>query len=197
MASIRYLYAHRATFSFASRAFCRAWGKRIFSLPELIRRNYKRSSLVRRGARISETAEIGNVSINGPLRRLQVGDFTFIGRVSMALHAEVTLGNNVCINDGVQILSGSHDVSDPMWSQVATAIVVEDYCWIGTNAILLPGVHVGRGAVVGAGAVVSKSVAPYTIVVGNPAKALNKRRCDDMRYNPCEFLAANRSWLIG
>lgn len=156
-----------------------------------------RSSLLCKGARISETAEIGSVDITGRFNKLSVGDSSFLGRVLIALHAEVTVGARVCVNDGVQILTGSHDVSDPSWREVTAKIIIEDYCWIGTNAIILPGVHLGRGAVVGAGAVVSKSVAPFAIVVGNPAKPLEKPRCADLLYNPCEFLAGNRAWLIG
>jgi acetyltransferase-like isoleucine patch superfamily enzyme len=197
MASFSYLLARRAVFPFLSRAFIRAWAKRLFSFPELIRRNFKRFSLARQGAQIHETAEIGEVRITGNLKRLVIGESSFLGRASVALHADVKVGANVCINDGVQILTASHDVSDPLWRQVASAITIDDHCWIGTNAIVLPGVHLGRGAVVGAGAVVSKSVAPFAIVVGNPAKPLVKRRTEDLRYNPCEFLAANRAWLIG
>ena len=75
--------------------------------------------------------------------------------------------------------------------------MIEDYAWIGTGAMILPGVCIGRGAVFGAGAVVSKSVAPGAIVVGNPAKPISKSRCEIFDYNPCEFLAANRAWLVG
>ena len=62
--------------------------------------------------------------------------------------------------------------------------------------MILPGVYLGRGAVVGAGAVVSKSVTPDSIVIGNPAKPINKVRTQVLGYNPCEFLAANRAWLV-
>ena len=58
-------------------------------------------------------------------------------------------------------------------------------------------VRIGRGAVVGARAVVSKSVPPGAIVVGNPARPVPKSRCEEFSYNPCEFLAANRAWLLG
>ena len=51
--------------------------------------------------------------------------------------------------------------------------------------------------VIGARAVVSKSVEAGAIVVGNPAKPVNRIRCNELNYNPCEFLAANRAWLVG
>jgi len=86
---------------------------------------------------------------------------------------------------------------DPTWNHIMKPIIIDDYAWIATNAIILPGVHIGRGAIIGAGAVVSKDVQPYQIVVGNPAKAIAKQRCEELNYNPCEFLASNRAWLIG
>jgi acetyltransferase-like isoleucine patch superfamily enzyme len=109
----------------------------------------------------------------------------------------VKIGERVCINDGVDILTASHDVLDPKWQHIKGKIEIEDYVWIGTGAMILPGVTLGRGCVVGARAVVSKSVEPGTIVVGNPAKIVSKKRVEQLNYNPCEFLTVNRSWLIG
>lgn len=197
MASLHFLWVNRAKFSFSSGRFYKAWGKRLFSLAELSGRNYQRWKLQRGGARIHELAEIGEANIEGLRHYLSIGALSFIGKAHIALHCAVTIGERVCINDGVRILSASHDVSDPQWRQVHAEIVLEDYAWIGTDAIILPGVRIGRGAVVGAGAVVSKSVAPGTIVVGNPARPIFKSRCATFDYNPCEFLAANRAWLVG
>jgi acetyltransferase-like isoleucine patch superfamily enzyme len=197
MASISYLWSHRARFSFGNSKFYRAWGKRILSFPELLHRNLRRSQLIRSGAIISNTAEIGKMRAEGYKNNLSIGSFTFIGRVYMALHDKIEIGERVSINDGVEILTASHDVSDPKWTQIKKKVVIEDYVWIGSGALILPGVHLGRGAVVGAGAVVSKSVAPGAIVVGNPAKPILKTRVGQLDYNPCEFLAANRAWLLG
>ena len=57
-------------------------------------------------------------------------------------------------------------------------IVVKDDVWIGTNVIILPGVHIGKGSVVGAGAVVTKDVPEYSVVGGNPARVIKKRKED-------------------
>jgi acetyltransferase-like isoleucine patch superfamily enzyme len=197
MASIKFLWSNRRKFPIGSGGFYRAWGKRIFSLPELLRLNSRRSKFVRQGAIIHETAEIGLMIAEGHKNNLSIGSFSFIGRVYMALHAQVKIGERVCINDGVEILTASHDVYDPNWNHTKEVVVIEDYAWIGTGAMILPGVHIGRGAVVGARAVVSKSVAPGSIVVGNPARPLSKQRCAELDYNPCEFLASNRAWLLG
>ncbi|GAT63252.1 acyltransferase [Paludibacter jiangxiensis] len=197
MATLTYLWNNRARYPFSSVLFYRAWAKRILCLPELIKRNQRRSGLVRKGASIHPTAEIGETVVDGHKSKLSIGAFSFVGKVRIALHEKVIIGDKVCINDGVQILTASHDISDPDWSSIKAQIIIEDYAWIATNAILLPGVTIGKGAVVGAGAVVSKSIAPGEIVVGNPAKSIQKKRTEDLRYNPCEFLAGNRAWLIG
>lgn len=197
MASFSYLYANRAKFPTGSRNFLRAWAKRLFSFPELFIRNMRRNKLVKKGAIINETAEIGEVTIAGVLRFLSVGRETFLGRVTINIHDEVKIGSRVCINDGVEILTASHDVADPNWKEIKAKIIIEDYVWIGTGAMILPGVTIGYGAVVGARAVVSKSVNAGAVVVGNPAKIINRTRCSELNYNPCEFLAANRAWLVG
>ena len=197
MASLNYLWINRAKFSVFEKKFYAAWAKRFLLIPSLFRRNFKRYSLVRKGANIHGLAEIGMVKIDGHKRYLTVGSRSFLGRVAIALHDKVTIGKNVCINDGVEILTASHDVSDPEWKHVKGAIIIEDYVWIGTGAMILPGVTIGKGAVVGARAVVSKSGAPGNIVVGIPAAPIIKKRCENLTYNPCEFLSINRAWLLG
>lgn len=197
MASLNYLWKHRARFSPLTLAFYRAWGKRIFTFPQLLKRNYRAMIFKSRGAKISSQAEIGEVSISGKLNLLTVGDQTFIGKARFAMSKPLTIGNYVCINDEVVILTGSHDAFHPKWPSVRAEVVIEDYVWIGTGAMIMKGVHLGRGCVVGARAVVTKSVAPGEIVVGNPAKPLPKKRLIEFDYSPCEFVAANRAWLIG
>lgn len=197
MASFNFLWINRAKFSIGSINFYRAWGKRLFSFPELVRRNQRRNKLIRKGARVDETAEIGEADIVGRIKLLSIGPQSFLGRVKLTIHDDVNIGARVCINDGVEILTASHDVGDPHWKEIKAQVVIEDYVWIGTSAMILPGVRIGRGAVVGARAVVSKSVEPGNIVVGNPAKPISRTRCDQLNYNPCEFLAANRAWLAG
>jgi acetyltransferase-like isoleucine patch superfamily enzyme len=197
MADISYLWNNRAQFPIGSKAFFKAWAKRILLIDELYVRNRRRSKLVRQGATIATTAEIGIVKVDGKRAHLTIESFTSIGRVEFALHDEIQIGAYVCVNDGVKLLTASHDISTPTWEHVKASIVIEDYAWIATNAIILPGVTIGRGAVVGAGAVVSKSVAPGAIVAGNPAKEISKKRSAELEYNPCAFLAVNNAWLKG
>jgi acetyltransferase-like isoleucine patch superfamily enzyme len=195
MATLKYLWNNRVKYKWFSKSFFKCWVKRLLTFSELIKNNNRRKKLTNNGANIAATAEIGIVNINGKKDNLSIGDFSTIGRVEIALHDKVTIGNYVCINDGVVILSASHDVLDPLWGHKKAPIFIDDYAWIATNAIILPGVHIGKGAVVGAGAIVSKNVIDYAIVIGNPAKEIAKKRIEILNYNPCEFLATNNSWL--
>jgi len=197
MASLSYLWTNRAKFSLKSKSFYVAWAKRLLLIPALLKRNRNRNTLLRKGATIHQLAEIGNVTIEGNRSNLTIGAESFLGQVKVALHDQVLIGKRVCINDGVELLTASHDIFDPKWRHVKKKIVINDYAWIGTGAMILPGVTIGRGAVVGARAVVSKDVSDYAIVVGVPATPIVKTRTSDLDYNPCEFLAENRAWLIG
>jgi acetyltransferase-like isoleucine patch superfamily enzyme len=197
MSSLAHLWRNRAKFPVYTRAFYSAWAKRMLTFPELVKRNKARIYLINRGALIDATAEIGKVNAKGNKRNLAVGAYSFIGEVELALHDRIIIGKKVCINDGVKLLSASHDIADPLWRHIKAPIVIKDYAWICTGAIILPGVEIGEGAVVGAGAVVSKNVDCGQVVVGNPAKPINKKRSEQLLYNPCEFLAANRAWLVG
>lgn len=197
MASLKYLWENRAKFPITNLNFYKAWAKRLLTLRSLFVKNKRRRYLRRKGALISTTAEIGAVKAPGNKKNLTIGSNTFIGNVELALHDKITIGKNVCINDGAILLTASHDLNDPLWQHKKKPIVIEDYTWIATNAIILPGVKIGRGAVVGAGAVVSKNIDSYDIVAGNPAKPTGKKRIEELNYNPCEFLAANKAWLNG
>jgi acetyltransferase-like isoleucine patch superfamily enzyme len=95
-------------------------------------------------------------------------------------HGGLLIGDNVRIAAHVVIIPANHrfDRTDvPIAEQGVSAqgIVVEDDVWIGTGARILDGCHVGRGSVIGAGAVVSHDIEPYSIAVGIPAKRVGSR----------------------
>ena len=99
------------------------------------------------------------------------------------VHGKVTLGNNVRIAPGAKIFGENHGFSEldkPICTQPNTCkgIVIEDDVWIGANAVITDGVTIGAHSIVGAGAVVTKSVAPYSIVGGNPARVIKSRLAD-------------------
>ena len=90
---------------------------------------------------------------------------------------EVRIGHHVMIGPAVQIYCAAHllqaKARNEGW-EVAKPVVIEENVWIGGGAILLPGVTIGRNAVVGAGAVVSRSVPANTLVAGNPARVIRE-----------------------
>jgi acetyltransferase-like isoleucine patch superfamily enzyme len=89
----------------------------------------------------------------------------------------VTIGDGVAIATHVAITSVTHDYTRPDWytATISKPVVIEDDVWIGSNAVIMPGVTIGRGAVVGAGSIVTSDVAPLAIVVGVPAREIRKR----------------------
>lgn len=93
----------------------------------------------------------------------------------------LTIGNCVDIAQEVNIWSEQHDYNDPSFRSLEAPVYIEDYVWIASRATILPGVRIGRGAVVACGAVVTKDVPPLSIVAGVPAKQIGTRN-DDFCY---------------
>jgi maltose O-acetyltransferase len=85
------------------------------------------------------------------------------------------IGAHVSISPEVTVLTASHGVNDPQFRVEVRPVVMEDHVWIGTRAMIMPGVTLGRGSVVAAGAVVTRSVPPLTVVAGVPAKPVAAR----------------------
>jgi maltose O-acetyltransferase len=153
------------------------------------------AALQRRGATIGNHVFVSSADIQGDLKRLSIGDATFIGRVQIQVVEKVRIGKAVCINDGVRLLSASHSTSDPSWKLIAKPIVIEDHAWIATGAMVLPGVTVGKGAVIGAGAVVRHDVPAFAVMIGNPAQDTGRRRPPNLDYEPVRSVALFDAWL--
>ena len=94
----------------------------------------------------------------------------------------ITIGNHVDIASQTMIWTSEHDLHDPNFKPIEAPVVIEDYVFIGPRAIILPGVTIGRGAVVAAGAVVTKSVEPGVVVGGVPAKPIGTRDISKLTY---------------
>lgn len=116
-------------------------------------------------------------------RKLRIGAHSVVNqRCRLDLRGGITIGNNVSISANVTILSADHDVKAPAFSYRERPVVIDDYVFIGTGSTILPGVSIGRGAVVAAGSVVPRSVPPLAIVAGNPAKVVGHRPADALDY---------------
>lgn len=109
---------------------------------------------------------------------IHIGDHVFLNVLCTILDCnEVHIGHHVMIGPAVQIYTAAHLLQAKTRIQgweLAKPIVIEDNVWLGGGAILLPGVSIGRNAVVGAGAVVSRSVRANTVVAGNPARVIRE-----------------------
>lgn len=115
-------------------------------------------------------------------RGISIGDNSVINsRCRLDTRGNITIGKNVSISQEVIILTADHDINSPDFSGRNRAVVINDYVWIGTRAMILPGINIGKGAVVAAGAIVTKNVEPFTLVAGVPAKFV-KRRQEDVNY---------------
>lgn len=153
----------------------------IFSLDRLV---YKKGSIVD----IKQDTQVpGQLIFDRENAKISVGQRSFIHAIVIAAQ-EIQIGDDVMISWGTTIVDhNSHAVAfsqrandatewrkgNKDWSNVVCRPVrISNKVWIGFNAIILKGVHIGEGAIVGAGSVVTKDVAPWTIVGGNPAKLI-------------------------
>jgi maltose O-acetyltransferase len=93
----------------------------------------------------------------------------------------IEIGNNVNISGFSFFISQSHDVNDPYGHTLLSKIRIKDDAWVATHSMIMPGVTIGRGAVIASGAVVVNDVPDYVVVAGNPAKQV-ATRSPDIRY---------------
>jgi acetyltransferase-like isoleucine patch superfamily enzyme len=114
---------------------------------------------------------------------VDIGEGSIVGhRAILDGRLGITIGKNVNISTGVWIWTVQHDHQDPYFRDVGGPVKIGDNAWISCRAILLPGVTIGEGAVVAAGAVVTQDVDEYTVVGGVPAKKIGER-CRDIKYS--------------
>jgi acetyltransferase-like isoleucine patch superfamily enzyme len=110
---------------------------------------------------------------------LIVGEGSIIGDNSLLdARQGIVIGKNVNLSSRVSIYTEQHDHRDPYFknnSDSSFRVKIDDRVWIGPNTIILNGVHIGEGAVVAAGSVVTKSIPPFSIVAGIPAKIIGER----------------------
>ncbi|MBM4423643.1 MAG: acyltransferase [Chloroflexi bacterium] len=117
------------------------------------------------------------------MSNLTIGDHTVINNsCRFDNRFPIRLGNNVSITYGAMILTKGHDMDSPDFRTQGAPVTVDDYAWICANAIILPGVSIGKGTVVLTGSVVTRDVPPFHVVGGNPAVFV-RERSRDLQYS--------------
>lgn len=115
--------------------------------------------------------------------QLSIGEHTYIGEYNniRAGGGSIRIGNNCLISQHISMVTSNHGfergklIKEQPWSTDDNYIIIEDDVWIGANSVILPGVTIRKGAIIGAGSVVTKDVPQYAIVCGNPAHILRYR----------------------
>jgi len=137
------------------------------------------------GAKIAKGVPVyGGCEFRNPIG-LTIGTGSSIGhRAILDARRGLTIGKYVTLATEVMIWSLQHDYNDPGFSAIGGPVVISDYAWLGSRCIILPNITIGEGAVIAAGAVVTKDVLPYTVVGGIPAKIIAYREKHGYNYNP-------------
>jgi len=116
-------------------------------------------------------------------RRIRLGKNSIVNHSCMLDGRDIiSIGENVSISPYVHIITASHDANSSDFAYVSKPVIIEDYVWLGSRATVLPGVTIGKGAVVATGAVVTKNVDPYAVVAGVPARKIGERP-ENLQYN--------------
>ena len=137
------------------------------------------------GMKIGKSVIYGRFRIRKP-NKISIGNGTVVGHyVSLDGRNKITIGNNVNISSEVMIWTMDHDHNDAKFVAGGGPVIINDYAWISTRAIILPNIEIGKGAVIAAGAVVTKDVSPYEIVGGVPAKTIGTRN-KNLNYSPLD-----------
>lgn len=145
------------------------------------------------GVRLHPTAQLYRWTELRRGRNVTIGPGSIVGsRATLDGRLGITLGAHVNLSSEVAIYTQQHDPQSPSFAAVGGPVVIEDRAWVSSRTTILPGVTIGEGAVVAAGAIVTGDVAPYTIVGGIPARKIGERT-RDLTY---EFDKSDAAWLI-
>lgn len=114
---------------------------------------------------------------------ITIGDDTIIGdRCFLDGRDKLSIGSHVDIASQVMIYNSQHDIDSESFTAITAPVEIQDYVFVGPRAIILPGVTLGRGSVVAAGAVVTHDIPAFALVGGVPAKIIRTRKLRDPHY---------------
>lgn len=150
--------------------------------PRWMLQGWRRSLLRMFGATVGP-----GVSVHGAARiwmpkNLEVGAYSWIGdHANLYCVDRITIGAHAVVSEDAYLCTAEHDLTSEKFELRTNPIEIGDNAWIGARAIILPGRRIGEGAVVAAGAIVTKDVAPWTVVAGNPARVIRTREIVEAR----------------
>lgn len=146
-------------------------------LPRSVGKGWKRFLLRCFGAQIHPTAHIySSAKVYYPANLIMEAYSCMASGVNCYNVATVKIGSNTIVSQGAYLCTASHDINSPQFPLITAPIILEDQVWVGAEAFISMGVTVSQGAVVGARAAVFKDVEPWTVVGGNPARFIKKRK---------------------
>jgi acetyltransferase-like isoleucine patch superfamily enzyme len=137
--------------------------------------------------RMASTAVVwGGAEIWDP-DKITIGEHSVIGHAAILdARCGIEIGANVNLSAGVWIWTCQHDPQSGSFALDCGPVAIEDYAWVSCRTVILPNTRIGRGAVVAAGAVVTKDVPPFAIVGGVPAKVIGQRN-QALSYRPSDW----------
>lgn len=130
----------------------------------------------------------GSIPFMSGIHKISIGDNTYIGQNAFIRgEGSISIGSHCMIAANVSIYSYNHEYegNNIPFSNINTfkPVVIEDFVWIGRNVNIVPGVHIGKGAIIGMGSVVTQDVPSCAIVGGNPAKIIKFRNSELFEVN--------------
>lgn len=144
---------------------------RKFYLKKIMKIKIGNQTFIHMGCFFSSNVKIGNNSVIGRQCQL-IGD--------------ITIKDNVSITAQTYIFSVTHFKDSPAFQGQHKSVLIEDYAWVGARAVILPGVRIGKGAILGANSTATKSIPNYAVWAGSPAREVSKRS-DKLEYNLIYF----------
>ena len=157
----------------------------ISYLPSL---RIRKALLIFFGAKIHKSATIYSGCEYRNPSHLKIGSGSSIGHRSILdSRMGLTIGKNVVLATEIMIWTLHHDYNDINFKNDGAPVFIDDYVWIGSRAIILPGVKINKFAIVAAGSVVTKDVPEYSVVGGIPAKVIAMRDKKEYNYIPTDF----------